>query len=86
MLVVIFQPASVVMTDLRKLEVPQLIDMLSTYTSYYTRMFAEQYKGSAIAQCEFYICLLQQELKLRALAPELPTNSTPIQLAGTKSS
>ena len=75
----IFQPASVVMTDLRKLEVPQLIDMLSTYTSDYTRMFAEQYKGSAIAQCEFYICLLQQELKLRAVPPEHLTISAEIQ-------
>ncbi|HMC99588.1 MAG TPA: hypothetical protein VKH37_05515 [Ferruginibacter sp.] len=63
------------MENLGQLELTQLVDLLTVYTSDYTKMFLEKERGKEFEECKFYIDLIQNEINLRKAALDPSTTN-----------
>ena len=53
------------MKDLQNLEIAELVDLLSEYTSTYTRMFAERNRSDDFFNVKAALIELQKEIRFR---------------------
>lgn len=64
------------MTDFKTLELPALIDLLSVYTSSYTKMLTETRKPEELKNYKQTIRLLQSEIRSRKNIRDIRTQNS----------